>query len=195
MSFIEERLLDELSYGFSGGPTYSTRRKALKSGIERRNVNRSRPLHRFKGSFDNRDSVVVETLLSAFHATAGTAYGFRFKNHLDFEAELQALGEATGVSQEIQLVKHYSFGNQARAVPIRKPNADVVVVNQIGTVVAATVDTTTGMVTLTGTPGDELFWSGTFDLPVVFDNDEFAATIETFNATSVDIQLAEDLSA
>lgn len=194
MSFIEERLLDELAFGFSGGPTWNTLVKTLRNRHERRNVQASRPQHRFSGSFDRRESEVVQILLNTYNATYGAAYGFRFKNHLDYQAESESLPDGTGVSQSVQLVKTYTFGGQATPVPIRKPNTDVVITED-GIEISATVDTETGIATLTAAPGAKIAWSGTFDIPVRFETDEFSATMETWNATSVDIQLIEDMSA
>lgn len=194
MSFIEERLLDELAFGFSGGPTWRTLVTPLRNRFERRNVQASRPQHQFRGSFDRREAEVVEILLNTYNATFGAAYGFRFRNYLDYRSESEPLGLASGVSQSIQLVKTYTFGGQSNAVPIRKPNSDVIIYAD-GIAIAATVITTTGMVTVTADPGQILTWSGTFDVPVRFETDDFAATMETVNATSVDIQLIEDMSA
>jgi uncharacterized protein (TIGR02217 family) len=194
MSFIEERLLDQLAFGFSGGPTWNTLVKTLRNRHERRNVQASRPQHKFSGSFDRREAGIIEVLLSTYNATYGAAYSFRFKNYLDYEATAEALPAGTGVAQSVQLTKSYSFGGQSTLVPIRKPNAGVVITED-GTTIASTVDTTTGIATFTAAPGSVIAWSGTFDVPVRFGNDEFSATMETWNATSVDIQLIEDLSA
>lgn len=194
MSFIEERLLDNLSGGFAGGPTWKTRRVGLRSGIERRNIDRSRPLHRFQGSWDRREVGVAETLIAAFNATAGAAIGFRFRNWLDYQADNAPLTTATGGSQSIQLSKRYPFGATFRTVPIRKPNSDVVILAN-GEPISATVSTTTGMVQFSALPGDIITWSGTFDLPVTFDSDEFMATIEQTHIYTIEVTIAEDLSA
>lgn len=194
MSFIEERLLDELAFGFSGGPTWNTLVKTLRNRHERRNVQSSRPQHRFSGSFDRRESEVVEILLNTYNATYGAAYGFRFKNHLDYQVEDEPLPDGTGILQTVQLVRTYTFGGQATSVPIRKPNDDVVITED-GVPISSSVDTSTGIAVFTAAPGAQIAWSGTFDLPVRFETDEFSATMETWNATSVDIQLIEDMSA
>ena len=59
MSFIEARLLDDLAYGFSGGPTWRTLITTLRNRHERRNVQAARPQHKFQGSFDRRDRQVL----------------------------------------------------------------------------------------------------------------------------------------
>lgn len=193
MSFIETRLLEQLSYGFSGGPTWNTRKVGLRSGITRRNIQRSRPLHSFTGSFDRRDSVAIATLLATFNATRGAAYGFRFKNPMDYEVTDSPLVTADGTVQEVQLTREFTFGLETVQVPVRKPNNDVqLYANSVA--IGSSVDTTTGIVTFTANNGDVITWSGTFDLPVHFVNDEFMATIENWDATTVDLQLEEDLA-
>lgn len=194
MSFIEERLLDEVAFGFSGGPTWRTLITPLRNRYERRSVQASRPQHRFSGSFDRREIEIIDTLVASFNAAMGAAYGFRFKNWLDYQATLQPLGLATGVLQEIQLTKTYTFGSQSISVPIRKPNNDVVILaDEVPT--AADIDTTTGIATITAPVGSVLVWTGTFDIPVRFESDEFSATMDTWGANSVAVNLIEDMSA
>lgn len=193
--FIETRLLDDMAYGFSGGPTYSTTVVGLRSGIQRRLVRRSRPLHRFTGSFDRRDEDVVAALLAAHNATYGAAAGFRFKNWLDYEADDEVIGIGTGAVQSLQLVKNYAFGAASNAVMIRKPVAGTVQLQANGADIASTVNTTTGIVTFTAPTGQTVTWSGEFDIPVSFENDEFVAMIETYGASTIQVQLIEDLSA
>lgn len=193
--FIDERLLDQMAYGFSGGPTYNTGRVGLRSGIERRQVRRSRPLHRFSGSFDRQDEGVVETLLNAYHATYGAAAGFRLKNWMDYKATDQVIGTGTGSVQSLQLTKTYSFGSASNAVMIRKPVAGTVQLYADGAPIAATINHTTGIATFSAASGAVITWSGEFDIPVSFENDEFVGMIETWGASTISVQLSEDLSA
>ena len=193
--FIETRLLDDMAYGFSGGPTYNTLITQLRSGIMRRNVQRSRPLHRFSGSFDRREEGVVESLLAAHNATYGAAAGFRFKNWMDYQAFDEVIGTATGAVQSLQLVKNYAFGSASNAVMIRKPVAGTVQLKANGVAILSTTNATTGVVTFTAPAGHEITWSGEFDIPVSFESDEFAAMIETYGISTIQVQLVEDLSA
>lgn len=194
-SFIEERLLDEMAYGFSGGPTYNTLITSLRSGVQRRKIQRTRPLHRFAGSFDRREDAVVEQLLDAYHATYGAAVGFRFKNWLDYEATAEVIGVATGALQSLQLIKTYKFGTSANPVPIRKPVQGEVQLFANGTPIASTTNTSTGLVTFSAAAGHVISWTGEFDLPVSFDSDEFVGQIDTYGASTINVQLIEDISA
>lgn len=195
MSFIEDTLLEDLSYGFSGGPTWQTRKIGLRNGVVRRNVMRSRPLHRFVGSFDLRDDGTLAALIATFNACRGGAYGFRFRNPVDHAVANQALGVAAGGAETWQLTRTYVFGAQSLVVPVRKPRAGGFALTADGAPLASTLDPTTGMVTFSATAGATIAWSGEFDIPVSFESDEFESTYETWNAHTVEVTLEEDLSA
>jgi uncharacterized protein (TIGR02217 family) len=128
-------------------------------------------------------------------ATYGAAAGFRFKNWLDYEAVDEVIGTATGAVQSLQLVKNYVFGSASNAVMIRKPVAGTVQLKANGVAIRSTTNTTTGIVTFTAPAGHEITWSGEFDIPVSFESDEFAAMIETYGISTIQVQLVEDLSA
>jgi uncharacterized protein (TIGR02217 family) len=193
MSFLEVRLLDEMAYGFSGGPTWRTDVVQLRSGIERRNQVRIRPLHKFSGSFDSREQAVLDELIAAFNACAGMAFGFRFKDWMDFEAQDVRVGFGTGAAQVIQLAKPYVFGPRTTYVPIRKPNADHSITAN-GVPIAHTVDTTTGLLTLTAPAASVIRWTGTFDRPMRFSSDDFSGTINTYGSHTISANLTEDMS-
>jgi uncharacterized protein (TIGR02217 family) len=195
MSFIETRLLDDLAYGFSGGPRWNTRVVTLRNRFDRRNIEASRPQHRFQGSFDRRDEGVLSTLLESFNGTYGAAYGFRFKNWLDYQATEQQIAVATDGVQTVQLTKTYTFGPQSVVIPIRKPVVPTVQLYADGAPIVASISSSTGLVTFEAGGGAVIAWSGEFDIPVRFETDEFMATIETFGANTIDIALIEDMSA
>lgn len=200
MSFIEARLLECVAYGTQGGPTWSTRRIALKSDIKRRNPRRSRPMYRYQVIYRNLLEGDHSEVINAFNACMGGAYGFRIKDWSDFTADDQLLGIGTGAEQEVQLVKLYTFGTQTISRPIRKPVAGTVQLTANGVPIASTVDTTTGVVTYTATNGTVVRWSGEFDVPVCFEDDALSFSFEDRNATdgfflTADVGLEEDLAA
>lgn len=194
MSFIETRLLDSMAYGFSGGPTWYTLITTLRSGIERRKIMRERPLHKFSASFDSRDADVKDEIMAAFNATRGAAYGFRFRNHLDYQVTDQIIATGTGASQEVQLFKPYTFGGSTYEMTIKKPNNDAVLTAD-DVPIGAVLDTETGIVEFTAPLDSVVRWSGTFDLPVRFETDDFTATIDTYGVYTIDVSIVEDLSA
>jgi uncharacterized protein (TIGR02217 family) len=196
MAFIETRLLDCVAYGTQGGPTWSTRKIALRSGIVRRNANRSRPLYRFVVLYQNLRSEDHEEVIAAFNACRGGVFGFRLKDWSDYTATNELIGLATGAEQVVQLAKLYEFGAQNVSRPIRKPVS--VSLTADGAPLASTTDMTTGMVTFTAGSGDVVRWSGEFDVPVTFEQDELMFDAVNRSSTGLiltaDVGLQEDIS-
>lgn len=199
MAFIEQRLLDCVSYGTQGGPTWSTRRIGLKSGIVRRNPYRSRPLYRFQILYRNLNPEHYTEIINAFNAVMGGVHGFRIKDWSDFQAEDEYVTVGTGAPQQVQLAKLYEFGAQNVSRPIRKPVSGTVTMTADGLPQAASIDYSTGIATFTAPSGDIVRWSGEFDVPVMFENDELSLSIDNRGRLGLfltsDVSLLEDLSA
>lgn len=198
--FIEERLLDCVSYGTQGGPTWLTRKVPLRSGVIRRNPLRSRPMYRFNIVYRNLKPVDHMEVINAFNACFGGAVSFRLKDWSDFEASdepMSALG--SGAPQTLQLQKLYTFGNQSVARPIRKPVQGTVIVEANGVPISATIDYATGMATYTASNGALVTWSGEFDVPVMFEDDELSFSGDDKGADGLfltsDVALMEDIGA
>lgn len=199
MAFIEERLLDCVSYGTAGGPTWLTRKVPLRSGIIRRNPLRSRPLYRFNIIYRNLLPAHHREVINAFNACFGGVHSFRLKDWADFEADdelLPVLG--TGAPQSVQLTKVYAFGNQNVSRPIRKPVPGTVTITDDGNPIAASIDYTTGVATFTASNGGILRWTGEFDVPVMFEDDELSFSGDDKGANGLfltsDVALIEDIS-
>ena len=170
--FIETRLLDCVAYGSEFGHEFNTAIFALKSGVERRNARWSAPLFRYSVLFNNLDDDDHLAVRSAHLACMGSAFGFRLKDWVDFEAVAEVIGTGDGESeQELQLIKTYTFGAASFARTINKPVADTVQLYANGVEIASDVDTETGLVVFSATEGHVITWSGEFDVPVRFDSD------------------------
>jgi uncharacterized protein (TIGR02217 family) len=198
--FIEERLLDCVAYGTAGGPTWLTRRVTLKSGVTRRNPHRTRPLYKFAVIFKNLEPGGHADVIAAFNACMGGVHSFRLKDWSDFEAQdelVTTLG--TGAEQTVQLSKAYTFGPLGVTRPIRKPVAGTVTLTANNAPIDAEVDYTTGMVTYTAPESAVVRWSGEFDVPVMFSDDELPFSFDNRNAAGLfltaDVGLEEDFSA
>lgn len=198
--FVETRLLDCVSYGTAGGPTFLTRRVGLNSGIVRRNPRRSRPLHKFTIIYRNLLPDDHALVLAAFNACMGGVFSFRLKDWSDYQATNELIGVATGAAQEVQLSKLYTFGSRNLSRPIKKPVDGTVELTADGVPIASTTDPTTGIVTFTAGAGDIVRWSGEFDVPVFFQDDELEWDIGDKNPgegffLTADVGLEEDLAA
>lgn len=170
MSFIETRLLDCVSYGTQGGPTWATRRIGLRSGIVRRNATRSRPIYRFVVLYQNLQPQSHEEVIAAFNACQAGLYGFRLKDWSDFTATDQLVVIGTGAPQSVQLTKLYTFGTRTIARPIRKLVSASL--TDDAAPLAGSIDMDTGIATFTASVGGIVRWSGEFDVPVIFESDE-----------------------
>ena len=196
MAFIETQLLDRVAYGFSGGPTFSTTRVKLFSGIVSRNAERSRPLHVYNAPYDAIHTDDHDIVLAAFNACQGGLHGFRFKDRADFTGTTETLGTALGGADEtMQLIKTYTFGSESTERTIKKPVTGTVNLFEDAVPLASAVDTTTGIVTFTSTVGKVISATFEFDVPVMFDSDRMDFNFVNWAAHSTDIDLREDLSA
>jgi len=195
MSFIDASLLDRVAYGFSGGPTWSTTRVKLISGRSKRNAERSLPLHRFTAPFNNIRPEHRDIIVDSYMACLGPVHAFRFKDYSDFELLNVVIGVAAGGAGEtMQVIKPYTFGTETLERKITKPNVGLTLTED-DVSLAHTLDPLTGIVTFTSTVGKTIRATGTFDVPVFFDDDNLDFSFETWEALSVDIVLEEDFTA
>jgi uncharacterized protein (TIGR02217 family) len=96
----------------------------------------------------------------------------------------QLLGTGDDAQTQFQLVKHYPSGSVIEVRTITKPVAGTVKVylDSVEQLTGWSVDTTTGIVAF-GTPpalGVEVTADFEFDVPVRFDTDHMAVTIESY---------------
>jgi uncharacterized protein (TIGR02217 family) len=194
-SFVETRLLDLVSYGTVGGPTYNTRETRLLNGRTRRNQQWSLPKYRYTVLYERLRLSDHVQVINAFHACGGSAVGFRLKDWADYQGTYQLTASATGSPQSVQLRKIYTFGSLTRERIIRKPVAGSVVLTATTPPTGVSVDTATGIVTFTGTAGQAVSASFEFDVPVRFESDELQFSFENFDALTANIGLIEDTDA
>lgn len=80
---------EDISYGSSGGPGFNTSIIELASGAEQRNVNWKQQRAEYDVSHGIKTREQMEHLLEFFTARRGKAFGFRFKDWMDFEVPRQ----------------------------------------------------------------------------------------------------------
>lgn len=194
MAFIDALLDESVAYGFEGGPEYSTDEIILNNGIRHANSAWAYPRHRYTAQFDNMQDEDRDRIIEVFHAVRGKRHSFKFKDWNDYRATNEPLnvpGSFLGTLLPVQLYKTYSFGP---AYAIRPIQAVLSVTVYLGaTPVVGTVDTETGMFTPAAPWADGSYtWSGEFYVWVHFTNDYNSFTINSWRASTADIEMEED---
>lgn len=174
MSFLETpRFPESIAFGFTGGPMYLTSFGVLPSGYSKRNIERQHGLGRWVATKRGKTQAETNTLMAFRRAVKGRAHGFRFKDYIDFEASASE-GVVTLISgSNYQMYKRYTAGALTEDRIIQKPVESTITISGTGTY---TLNSTLGIVTVvSGSPPTG--WSGEFDVPCVFADDEVRAEI------------------
>jgi uncharacterized protein (TIGR02217 family) len=154
------------------------------AGHEQRNVNWAEARGRWDVASGLKNQQQLDELIAFFRARKGRAYGFRFKDWTDYKATGQLLGTGDGVQAQFQLVKRYPSGSVAEIRTVTKPVAGTVRIykDAVEQLSGWSVSVTTGLITFATPPavGVEITADFEFDVPVRFDTDHMAVTIETF---------------
>ena len=182
--FHDVRFPTAIAYGASGGPEYQTAVVTTFAGFERRNIDWSRARGRWNVGTGIRNRAHVAEVIAFFRARFGRAYGFRFKDWSDFEADApQRIGTGDDETTAFQLVKPYGPEPHRVARRITRPVEGTVVVYRDGVEASGwSVDHATGLVSFGSAPAEGVAVSATFefDVPVRFDTDTMDVSIETF---------------
>lgn len=201
--FHDVRFPTDISYGSSGGPEFSTEVVELGSGREQRNVNWAYSRERWNVAYGIKTEEQLDALVQFFYARRGRAYGFRFKNHSDYQAVANEIGVGDGVETDFQLVRVYTDSGGTFTRKISKPVTGTVQVFIDGAEIETddsvypwSVDLTTGLVTIgteSGPVDSGVVVTATFDfdIPVRFDTDYLPVTLETYLAKSANVPIVE----
>lgn len=196
MSFVEIQFPADISYGSSGGPTFSTDVIEAFSGFEQRNINWSAARARYNVAHGVKTQSQLDELIAFFRARQGKAIGFRFKDWTDYQAVAQNIGTGNGSQTVFQLTKKYTSSVTVTRI-IKKPvnnSALKIYLNAVLQSSGYTVNYATGAVTFTTAPGSGVAVTADFefDVPVRFDTDQLDAAIDDFGTRSwSDIPLVE----
>lgn len=157
-------------------------------------------------ALDSWDETRLKAILNFFHARQGRAYGFRFKDWMDYYAGMtlvpgtgltyntaatsELIGIGDGSDATWQLTKKYTSGSESITRNITRPKTGTVriYVNGVQKTEAThyTVNYSTGLVTFTvgNIPPNthEIRWAGEFDVPARFDTDQMDLNLETIVA-------------
>lgn len=187
MSFTETRFPENISYGSTGGPEFSTDIVTTHNGCEQRNINWSCARARYNIAYGVRSNEQLTELITFFNARKGRAIGFRFKDWSDFEVTNQEIGIGNSKKTIFQLVKTYASGKDKHMRIIKKPVHGTVKIYLNGKEKSEySVNYSTGKITFTKPPakGAIVTASFEFDVPVRFDTDYLNASIDNYGSSS-----------
>ena len=208
MGFRNEQMPTSLSYGYTGGPRFNTDIVVTDSGHEERVSRWQTPRWSWEVSRNLASKINTHELQEFWLTCAGAAYGFRFKDWLDFSSNAndgsstptdtdQIIGTADGSETQFQLVKNYTFGSTTYQRVITHPVSGSVVIAVGGSPVTTgwTVDTETGVVTFSVAPSSGYVTAGyLFDVPARFapSDEQLQLRIDAYDAhTLLDMPIIE----
>jgi uncharacterized protein (TIGR02217 family) len=197
MAFHEIRFPTNLSFGSVGGPERRTEIVTLANGFEERNTPWQHSRRRYDAGVAMRSMDDIETLIAFFEAREGQLHGFRWKDWSDYRScppsrepshDDQVIGTGDGETRVFQLTKTYRSGGQSYVRPIKKPVAGTVRAGVNGMPLVPgehfEVDFATGELRFSDAPdvGVQVSAGYEFDVPVRFDTDRIATSLENFRA-------------
>lgn len=183
--FHNVRFPVDISYGSSGGPGFNTTVVDLASGHEQRNINWSLARAKYDAQYGVKSREQMEEVLDFFYARRGKAYGFRFKDWMDYTLERQAIGVAGGTNI-LQVYKRYEpLTSYFYDRPLLKLVPGTVQIWANGVLQdPARVNTDTGIVNTSTLSGQTIEIQCEFDVPVRFDTDDIAISHDDWELMS-----------
>jgi len=189
--FHEVQFPPDISYGVTGGPEYSTDIVTTSSGYEQRNMNWAQARCKYQAAHGVKTENQMKRLLAFFRARRGRAYGFRFKDWLDYTGKKERISIGDGKTKTFQLTKTYTDdAGYTEIRKIRKPVTGTVQIQLGGIVQQAgwSAEYTTGMISFAAAPDVDVIITADyeFDVPVRFDTDHCPQSIKNWEIYSWD---------
>lgn len=186
--FHEVRFPPDISYGAVGGPIFSTGVVTSMSGGEQRAQNWAMSRLKYDVSHGVKTKEQLDKLIAFFRARKGKAYGFRFKDWADYQADNQPCARVSVNPWRYQLQKQYvDDSGYTDLRTIKKPVAGTVKLYLDDSWIDAgySVDYATGIVTFAADPGEAAVTASfEFDTPMRFDSDEMPISMENYDVYS-----------
>lgn len=191
MSYLDAFLDEDATWGWQGGPEFSTRIVDMANWQERRNAQWAQARHRFEVPFSNVDAEVYRRIKRMHLVCRGKLHAFGFVDQLDHTATDEDFGAGDGATTVFQLAKISVIDTVPYVRNCHLILSAAVKVNGVATPVA--LDARRGKVTFDAAPanGAVLTWSGEFALWVRFDNDYLPFTLDNIDAHNGNVSLIE----
>ncbi|WP_333023927.1 DUF2460 domain-containing protein [Wolbachia endosymbiont of Pentidionis agamae] len=184
MSFTEVRFPEDISYGSTGGPEFST---DIVTSSEQRNINWSIARSKYNIACGVKSNEQLLELITFFRARKGRAIGFRFKDWSDYKSCNQQIGVGNGKQKTFQLIKNYISGESEYNRIINKPvqgRVKVLLNNEENN--EYSVKYSTGEIIFKKPPPNKTIITANFefDVPVRFDTDHLHSSIDNYGSKS-----------
>jgi len=182
------RLPDYVERAFRSGPTFDTTILPSVSGIEQRIINMPIGRCQYTAGYGLRDRSVWEPLLAFCYAQLGQAYGFTFRDWIDYIVTGGFIATGDAVTTNFQLVKLYATGSRTYTRNITLPDSTTLVVYLNGVAQSgSTYDLLTdGIVHFHSAPGTVSITADfQFFVPVRFATDKPEFQLQTLESASV----------
>lgn len=179
--FIEERLLDSVSFGTVYGESFKTDVVTMRNKSESRNMLWSESQGIFTLVFNAMLPEHRAEIMNVFRTCRGRGIGFRLKNWVDFKVEKQKIGVTTGTNDYVTLQLKTTFKSHGFETEktIYKPVEGTIKIFSGDEEIPFDLDYTTGKVTILDTKISDIYWSGEYDIPVRFDSDEIHWSVDS----------------
>lgn len=189
--FLDERLPEHIEAGADVGPRFLTTVTGASGGAEQRNIEWSQEKLEANISYgmmsddnpdDREDS--YKAILSFFRRCLGRGIPFRFRDPSDWEATREPIYQATTDGLYWQLAKTYGADYRRK---ITRPDPETVKLYAPG---GAEITTgwrldVLGLIKFNAPPAGGVVASFEFDVPMRFDNDRLAVSLENVRAGSI----------
>lgn len=187
MSFHDVRFPEDLSFGAVGGPRFKTTVVTTAGGLEQRNQDWEQVRAEYDVSQNIKTQEELDKLLDFFYARRGRTYGFRFKDWADYKLDNNiAVGDGSKASFPIKKV--YNSGGFVYERQITKPVSGSLTEVRFDGVATGqgSLNDSTGKIVFPVPPADGVVIAVTleFDVPVRFDTDQMAISLENFELFS-----------
>lgn len=192
MSYLDAYIPKCPSYGWQGGPEFSTLIVQMKNGRERRNAEIAFARHSFTVPFNNISPDDYAGIKQMHLVCRGQLHNFKFKDQLDYQAENEVFGQGDGATRVFQLQKTSTISGVSynRQTYVIRDGATILV---NGSAATHTIDQDRGLVTFASAPANLATIKGTweFDLWVRFNQDNLPFSIDNIGVRTGSVGLIE----
>ena len=176
---------------------YNTIINKSKNGNELRIPNYDYPLLSYNVINDIKTKKELEDIINFFKLVKGRAYGFKFKDWLDYKVINQNIAVADGEQKDFQLIKTYNINNKLQTRKITKPKQVNIFTNNQDITTNISINYENGIITFNTPPEKDTIISASFEfyVPVRFDNDKIEIVMKNEKVGEIkDLKIVELLN-